>query len=119
MDDSSTALREKHCAPGEDGMPPLLPEQIELLLKNVHGWRLVSDGKRIRKEWRMQNFAAALEFFNDVGKIAEDEDHHPDLHLVDFRNVAIELSTHAADGLTENDFILASKIDELAVRLKE
>ena len=118
MEDSATALHEKHCDAREEGTPRLLPEQIELLLKNIRDWKLTADGKRIHKEWRMEDFAAALELFNDVGEIAQAEDHHPDLHLVDFRNVTIELSTHAADGLTENDFIIAAKIDELPVCLK-
>ena len=64
-------------------------------------------------------FAVALDFFQRVGQIAEVEDHHPDLHLVGYRNVAIELWTHAVGGLTENDFILAAKIDQLPVELKK
>ncbi len=63
----------------------------------------------------MKDFAAALDFFHRVGQVAEAEDHHPDLHLTGYRNVAIELSTHAVDGLTENDFILAAKIDQIHV----
>ena len=119
MDDSTALLREKHCVPCEGGVAPLMPEQTELLLRNVRGWRLVDDGKGIRKEWRMQDFAAGIEFFDEIGKLADEEDHHPDLHLVGYRNVSVELSTHAIGGLSENDFILASKIDELPVRLKE
>ena len=61
----------------------------------------------------------ALDFFRRIGQIAEDEDHHPDLHLTGYRNVAIELSTHALGGLSENDFILAAKIDQLPVALKQ
>ena len=57
--------------------------------------------------------------FNAIGKIAEAEGHHPDLHLTGYRNVAVELSTHAVSGLTENDFILAAKIDKLPVELKK
>ena len=119
MDESSAALREKHCTPDDQNTLSLLPEQIELLLGNVDDWTLSPDAKRIRKEWQTEDFDAAVEFINDVGKIADGEDHHPDLHLVDFRNLAIELFTHSADGLTENDFIVASKIDELPIRLKE
>ena len=61
---------------------------------------------------------AALTFFNKIGQIAEEQDHHPDLHLTGYRNVAIEIWTHAVGGLTENDFILAAKIDALPVTLK-
>jgi 4a-hydroxytetrahydrobiopterin dehydratase len=66
----------------------------------------------------VKDFATSLDFFNRVGTIAEAEDHHPDLHLSGYRNVAIELSTHAVGGLSENDFILAAKIDQLPVALK-
>jgi len=60
-----------------------------------------------------------LEFFNAVGKLPEEENHHPDLHLENYRNVWIELWTHAIGGLSENDFILAAKIDRLPVKLKK
>ena len=70
-------------------------------------------------QWRVQNFVAAMEFLNLVGDLAEREGHHPDLHLTGYRNVTIELTTHAIAGLSENDFILAAKIDELPVRLKQ
>ena len=81
-------------------------------------WHLVKDGRRIRKVWVAKNFIAGMEFFNSVAKLAEDEGHHPDLHLEGYRNVAIELWTHAIGGLSENDFILAAKIDELPIALK-
>ena len=61
----------------------------------------------------MKNFAAAVEFITDITDIAEAENHHPDLHLTGYRNLAIELWTHAIGGLSENDFILAAKIDAL------
>lgn len=61
---------------------------------------------------------AGLRFFNSVGELAESEGHHPDLHLVGYRNVAIELWTHAIGGLSENDFILAAKINQLPIELK-
>jgi 4a-hydroxytetrahydrobiopterin dehydratase len=62
-----------------------------------------------------RNFKAAVEFLNGVAELAERENHHPDLHLVGYRNLSIELTTHAIGGLSENDFILAAKIDELPV----
>ena len=62
---------------------------------------------------------AGIDFFNKVAALAEEEGHHPDLHLVGYRNVAIELWTHAVNGLTENDFILAARIDQLPVELKQ
>jgi 4a-hydroxytetrahydrobiopterin dehydratase len=111
----SESLQKMHCSSCEDGTPALLPEQVDLLLKNVPNWELDLDGRRIRREWRTKDFDAALRFLDRVGEIAQHEDHHPDLHLTDYRNVAIELSTHAVDGLTTNDFIVAAKIDALPV----
>ncbi|OWK47082.1 Pterin-4-alpha-carbinolamine dehydratase [Fimbriiglobus ruber] len=61
----------------------------------------------------MKDFDEALDFFNRIAPVAREEDHHPDLHLVNYRSVTIEITTHAVGGLTENDFILAAKIDAL------
>jgi 4a-hydroxytetrahydrobiopterin dehydratase len=88
-------------------------------LPAVPDWKLTADGQRIRREWRVKDFTAGLDFFNRVGALAEGEDHHPDLHLTGYRNAAIEIWTHAVGGLTENDFILAAKIDRLPVELKK
>jgi 4a-hydroxytetrahydrobiopterin dehydratase len=99
-------------------VPPVSRDEADRLLANLPGWELSDDGKRIRREWVAKDFVAAMDFFNDVAELAEDEGHHPDLHLVGYRNVAIELWTHAIGGLSENDFITAAKIDELPIRLK-
>ena len=112
-------LTGKRCLPCEGGIPKLSPEQVREYLAAVPDWKLTADGQRIRREWRVKNFTTALDFFNRVGRIAEEEGHHPDLHLTGYRNVAIEISTHAVGGLTENDFILAAKIDRLPVALKK
>jgi 4a-hydroxytetrahydrobiopterin dehydratase len=95
-----------------------MPQEVRAYLAQVAAWRASADGKGIRRDWRVKDFSAALEFFGRIGAVAEAEDHHPDLHLTGYRNVAVELSTHAVGGLTENDFILAAKIDELPVELK-
>jgi 4a-hydroxytetrahydrobiopterin dehydratase len=116
---SATNLSSKHCAPCEGGIPPVDPERVQSYLDALPGWKLAADGRAIRREWRVKDFASALDFFDRVGRIAEAEDHHPDLHLTGYRNVAIELSTHAVGGLSENDFILAAKIDTLPVELKK
>lgn len=118
MATTTSELTRKHCVSCESGVPPLAPDRVQELLRAVPNWRLAQDGKRIRREWRVKDFTAGLEFFNRIGKVAEAEDHHPDLHLVGYRNVAIELWTHAIGGLSENDFVLAAKIDELPVALK-
>jgi 4a-hydroxytetrahydrobiopterin dehydratase len=112
-------LTRKHCTPCEGGVPPLSRDQIQNLLARLPEWKLTSDGQRIRREWRAQDFLAGLDFFNRVGKLAEDEGHHPDLHLVGYRNAAIEIWTHAIGGLSENDFILAAKIEQLPIALKK
>jgi 4a-hydroxytetrahydrobiopterin dehydratase len=115
----TTDLVHKRCAACESGVPRLDDTQVREHLQAVPGWRLSPDGQRIRREWRVKDFATALDFFRRVGDVAEAEDHHPDLHLTGYRNVAIELYTHAIKGLSENDFILAAKIDQLPVALKE
>ena len=118
MSVTATELTRKQCKACEGDVPLVNEEQVRDYLKAVPLWRLSDDGRRIRREWRVKDFATALDFFARVGQVAETEDHHPDLHLTGYRNVAIELSTHAAGGLTENDFIVAAKIDPLPVELK-
>ncbi len=115
---TANELRQKRCVSCESGVPALPAEQVRTLLKSLPHWQLSSDGKRIRREWRVRDFAEAITFFEHVADIAETEDHHPDLHLVGYRNVTIEIWTHAVGGLTENDFILAAKIDAVPVELK-
>jgi 4a-hydroxytetrahydrobiopterin dehydratase len=111
-------LRHKKCVPCEGGVPVVPREDVQRLLQDLPGWQLTSDGVRIRREWVVRHFRAAMEFFQRVAALAEDEGHHPDLHLVGYRNVAIELWTHAIGGLSENDFILAAKIDALPIDAK-
>ncbi len=107
-------LAKKKCAPCEGGVEACSIEQANSQLANLDGWSLIADGTRIRKNWKLRNFVAALDFFNRVGEIAEADGHHPDLHLEGYRNVWIEMWTHAIGGLSVNDFILAAKIDEVA-----
>ena len=115
---TATELTQKHCASCEGGVAMLSPPEVKAQLKALPDWKLTPDGLRIRREWRVKDFMAALDFFSRVGHIAEREGHHPDLHLTGYRNVAVELWTHAVGGLTENDFILAAKIDALPLALK-
>ncbi len=111
-------LRQKRCAPCEGHVQPLSLNEAQSLAASVPQWKLVANGRCLRREWRVKDFPAAMDFFRRVAEIAEAEGHHPDLHLVDYRQVTIELWTHAVNGLTENDFILAAKIDELPVEMK-
>lgn len=115
---SPAELRQKKCLPCEGGVDPYTPEQAREQLKQLNGWRLTHDGQRIRKDWIVKNFMAGMAFFNKCAEIAEADGHHPDLHIEGYRNVSVELWTHAIGGLSENDFILAAKIDELPVQLK-
>jgi 4a-hydroxytetrahydrobiopterin dehydratase len=114
---SSTAeeLARKKCVPCEGGVPRLSREEAGRLVADLSGWGVSGDGLSIRKEWTLRNFMAAMDFFNKVASLAEDEGHHPDLHLTGYRKAAIELTTHAINGLSENDFILAAKIDQIPV----
>ena len=118
MSATAAELTSKHCVPCEGGIPALTPAEVRDHLAALPDWKLTADGQRIRREWRVKDFPTALDFFNRVGQVAEQEDHHPDLHLTGYRNIAIEIWTHAAGGLTENDFILAAKIDTLPLALK-
>lgn len=111
-------LRAKKCVPCEGGVPKLTPAEVKDQLAKLIGWTVTVDGQRIRKEWTVKHFMAGIRFFNQVAEIAEAEGHHPDLHIVGYRNAAIEIWTHAIGGLSENDFILAAKIDELPIELK-
>jgi 4a-hydroxytetrahydrobiopterin dehydratase len=118
MNVKAEELRRKKCLPCEGGVPPLSADEVKAHRAAVPAWELTADGKRIRRQWRVKDFATGLDFFQRVGQIAEAEDHHPDLYLEGYRNVTIELWTHAVNGLTLNDFILAAKIDTLPVELK-
>ena len=111
-------LAARRCVPCEGGVQPLSREEASALVEKLTGWKLTSDGKRIRREWVARNFMAGIDFFQKVAALAEEEGHHPDLHLEGYRNVAIEVWTHAIGGLSENDFILAAKINALPIAEK-
>jgi 4a-hydroxytetrahydrobiopterin dehydratase len=119
MSTAVTDLTQKHCAPCEGGVKPLSADQVDRYLAALRDWKLAAEGKRIRREWRVKDFMAGLDFFNRVGNLAEEENHHPDLHLAGYRSVVVEIWTHAIGGLSENDFILAAKIDTLPIELKK
>jgi len=106
-------LTQKKCEPCEGGVRPYTPDEARAQLEKLPGWRLTHDDQRIRKDWKMKNFMAAMKFIDAVAQTAEAEGHHPDLHLESYRQAWIEIYTHAIGGLSENDFILAAKIDAL------
>ncbi|MFO0910264.1 MAG: 4a-hydroxytetrahydrobiopterin dehydratase [Isosphaeraceae bacterium] len=111
-------LARRTCRACEGGVEPMKPEEIARDLAHLPGWQVTDDGRRIRRSWNTRNFGAAMAFLNRVAELAESEGHHPDLHLDSYRHVTIELTTHAISGLSENDMILAAKIDELPVELR-
>lgn len=109
----------KKCKPCEGGVEPCSLDEAQRQLELLNGWYLTHEGQRIRKDWTVKNFMAGMSFFERVAAIAEEDGHHPDLHLEGYRNVSIELWTHAIGGLSENDFILAAKIDTLPLETKQ
>ncbi|HPM83203.1 MAG TPA: 4a-hydroxytetrahydrobiopterin dehydratase [Candidatus Anammoximicrobium sp.] len=111
-------LVSKKCKPCEGGVDACSWEEAQTQLSRLSGWHLTHDGQRIRKDWTVKNFMAGMDFFNRVAQLAEQDGHHPDIHLEGYRRVWIELWTHAIGGLSENDFILAAKIDQVPIALK-
>jgi len=105
-------LSEKKCIPCEGGMPAFTKTQITKYSHQLQkGW-VVLDNKKIQREFKFKNFVETMGFVNQVALIAQAEDHHPDMQ-VSYKKVIIELWTHAVGGLSENDFIMAAKIDEI------
>jgi 4a-hydroxytetrahydrobiopterin dehydratase len=105
-------LKNKHCVPCEGGFPAMTLPQARDLMEHVPGWELAEDGKSLSRSYDFKDFKDALAFTNQVGELAEEEGHHPDITL-SWGKVGISLSTHSVGGLSENDFILAAKIIEL------
>lgn len=101
-------LASRKCVPCEGGMPPLTEGEAKRYLKECPKWEL--EGKQISREFNFKNFREALEFVNKVGYIAEIEVHHPDIEI-HWNRVILTLWTHSINGLSENDFIMAAKID--------
>lgn len=104
-------LSEKKCVPCEGGALPLTHAEASRNLAELHdSWRLSDDAKTIRRDFSFPDFLAAMKFVNHVADLAEQEQHHPDI-TIHYNKVTLELSTHSIGGLSENDFILAAKID--------
>jgi 4a-hydroxytetrahydrobiopterin dehydratase len=106
-------LTQKKCVPCEGGTPPMSESEEEKYVNETPQWKLDRDGGHsIGRRFEFDNFVGAMKFVNDVADLAEEEGHHPDI-CINYNKVQLDLSTHAANGLTENDFILASKIDRI------
>lgn len=108
----------KKCIPCEGGAAPLSKEEVLKHIRDLDDWIASVDITSIRTSYVMKDFASAIQLVGRIAKLAEKEDHHPDIHLTGYRKLLIELSTHAIGGLSENDFILAAKIDKLPKALK-
>lgn len=104
-------LAAKECQPCKGGVPPLDSGRIAELLQEVQGWR-VEHEFHLTREFSFSDFKSALDFVNAVGAIAEQQQHHPDIYLA-WGKVKVEIWTHKINGLTESDFILAAKVDEV------
>ncbi len=103
-------LSEKKCVPCRGGVPALKGEAVRSLLEQLDGWH-VEHEQRLQRSFDFPDFARALDFVNRLGAIAEEEGHHPDIHLA-WGKVGVEIWTHKIDGHTESDFILAAKYDQ-------
>jgi 4a-hydroxytetrahydrobiopterin dehydratase len=109
---TSEGLRQKKCLPCEGGVPAIGPEEASTYIIAAPDWKLADDGKSISRKVVCKHFVDAMRLLNEIADIAESEHHHPDLHLTGYRKVRIDLMTHAIGGLSENDFIVAVKIDQ-------
>jgi 4a-hydroxytetrahydrobiopterin dehydratase len=107
----ASRLTEKHCVPCEVGTQPFDLETINGLLPMVPEWKL-EDTTKIKRRFKFNNFIESMRFINEVAQLAEAEGHHPDI-FVSYSYVRISLTTHNIGGLSENDFIMAAKIDEI------
>lgn len=106
-------LKDKKCVPCSTYVPPLNIEDKKRFLEQIGDeWKLTHDNTRLFRQFKFKNFKRALEFTNEVGRIAEEEKHHPEIHL-GWGHCDIEIWTHMNNNLVENDFILASKINQL------
>ncbi len=110
MASNGVDLAQKRCVACEGGAQPMTSMEAEAMFSHVKDWILSPDSKNISKQFKFKNFKDAMMFANKIGDIAESEGHHPDL-LIGWGRVGVELSTHAIKGLSENDFIIAAKID--------
>ena len=106
------ALAERQCVPCKGGVPPLKGQELAKLAGQLDGgWQVVAE-HQLEKEYRFENFRDALAFTNKVGELAEQQQHHPDIYLA-WGKVKLTLWTHKIDGLTESDFVMAAKADQL------
>jgi len=104
-------LANKTCVPCRGGVPPLQGAGLRKVAEQLPDWSVI-DEHHVERTFEFKDFRQALEFTNRVGELAEEQGHHPDIHLA-WGKVGVKLWTHAIDGLTESDFVMAAKIDRL------
>ena len=107
------ALLTGQCHEYAQGSPALSPAEVQERLPLVPCWELVDDGKGIRFTERMADFQTAIDFVVEVAKIAEEQQHHPDIQVRAYRTLQLDFSTHSIGGLTDNDFIMAARVNAL------
>jgi 4a-hydroxytetrahydrobiopterin dehydratase len=109
---SSSDLAARQCVPCRGGVPPLAGEELDTFYAELGDtWELV-ESHHLEKLFSFDDFRQALDFTNKVGELAEEQDHHPDIHLA-WGRVKVTIWTHKIDGLTESDFVFAAKVDAL------
>ncbi len=108
---SDGSLAERSCVPCRGGVPPLTKTEYAPLLSQLDGWE-VENGHHLRKQFAFDDFLGALDFTNRAGAVAEEQGHHPEI-TVGWGHAIVEIWTHKIDGLTESDFVLAAKYDQL------
>jgi len=107
---STSDLAQRKCIPCTGGTPPLAPDQTREMLRQVPGWSI--ENGQLTRDIKVKNFRTALVVVNRIGELAEQEGHHPNICIHSWNHVKLELYTHSINGLSENDFILAAKINE-------
>ena len=110
---TANQLSAKKCSACEGGVPEIGAAAAREQLSALPEWKLDEADKMIVRKVKCDNFVAGMKLLHQVAEIAEEEQHHPDIHLTGYRHVRIELTTHAIGGLSENDFIVAAKIEKL------
>jgi len=108
-------LIDKKCMPCEGIGKAYSLAEIQALMSEIPGWVLAQDGRSIERTFILKNFVACINLINKIKGIAEDEMHHPDIHLTGYKNLRVVLYTHALGGVTENDLIIAAKINQLGI----
>ncbi|CAG9163617.1 4a-hydroxytetrahydrobiopterin dehydratase [Cupriavidus pinatubonensis] len=114
----SEKLESQTCTPCRGGIPPLERAEAEALLVETPGWTLADDAGRLERSFTFRNFAQALEFVNGVGRLAEEQGHHPEISF-GWGHATVSWRTKKIKGLHRNDFVMAAKTSELAAGMTQ